>query len=478
MRSGLAEGVLGAIRGQGLVRPGDRLGVAVSGGGDSVALLLLILELRNELGIVPSVVHVNHKLRGRASEADEKFVVALAEKHRLDVHLHRTDVAAAAKHSKRNLEDAARRARYGYFSTLLTSGTLTAVATAHTADDQAETVLAHLLRGTGIAGLGGIYPVMDGVVRPLLAVRREELRSYLSEHKERWREDASNRDTTRTRARIRRKLIPLMEKEFQPAAVEHLVGIAERARELEAFLKAAAEQVARVSVARSEDGLRIGVEDLLEPWKRGPAEAMDALSGRVVMDLAAEVQSKRGQLTAAHVRSVLQLARHGENGKCLQLPRGLEVRRERNRLLFARSTSRRGESPRKFEHHINLAADRPVVAVPQLHCAFRFRVIDWPPERRDTVRSGAVLDRDRLQYPLVLRNWRPGDRLHPMGRQRSHKLRRLLGEARVSTWERDGWPVLTSGGVLAWARGFPVAAEFAVTERTQAAMVIVEDPIR
>ena len=115
--------------------------------------------------------------------------------------------------------------------------------------------------------------------------------------------------------------------------------------------------------------------------------------------------------------------------------------------------------------------------MPELECVFRLRVIDWPPKTGETNKEGAVLDRDRLQFPLVLRNWRPGDRMQPAGRRKTHKLKRLLNEKRISRWQRDGWPVLTSSGVLAWARGFPVAAEFAANERTRAGMVIWEEKL-
>jgi tRNA(Ile)-lysidine synthase len=115
------------------------------------------------------------------------------------------------------------------------------------------------------------------------------------------------------------------------------------------------------------------------------------------------------------------------------------------------------------------------VRVPELACVFRIRVIDWPPNRGETNKDGAVLDRERLRFPIVLRNWRPGDWLRPAGHRSAHKLKRLLNEKRVSRWERAGWPVLTSGGVLVWARGFPVAAEYAADERTRAGVVIVEE---
>src|SRR5438552_12800701 len=176
------------------VRPGDRVGVAVSGGADSVALLLLLQELHEKLGIVLSVVHFNHKLRGKASDADEVFVAKLAAKHGLEFHSASVDVAKKAKKERANLEDAARRARYDYFRSLAESGDCGRIAVAHTADDQAETVLAHLFRGTGLAGLGGIHPLAGPVIRPLLNVRRNELRHFLRARKQNWREDATNRD--------------------------------------------------------------------------------------------------------------------------------------------------------------------------------------------------------------------------------------------------------------------------------------------
>jgi len=223
---------------QKFLRPGDRVGVAVSGGADSVALLLLLLELRERLGIVLSAVHFNHKLRGKASDADEKFVAKLAAKHGLEFHSASGDIAKKAKKERANLEDTARRARYDYFRSLVDSGVCTRIAVAHTVDDQAETVLAHILRGTGLAGLSGIHPVAGPVFRPLLTIRRLELRAYLRRKKQSWREDATNRDTRRLRAGIRKKLLPLLEKQFQAAIVEHLATLANLAREDEAFFEA------------------------------------------------------------------------------------------------------------------------------------------------------------------------------------------------------------------------------------------------
>lgn len=468
------------------VHAGERIGVAVSGGADSVALLLLLLELRERLGAVLSVAHFNHKLRGRASDADEKFVAKLAAKFGLAFHVERADIAAQAKREKANLEDAARRARYAFFSRLVDGGHMQRVAVAHTADDQAETVLAHILRGTGLAGLGGIHPVGHPAIRPLLNFRRAELRNYLRAKRQTWREDLTNKDVTRLRARIRTKLLPFLEKQFQPAVVQHLTSLAELAREDEAFLNLFAERrlipdltEAHLNPYAADPNLRclrITAADLVDS-----ARTHSAIARRMVRLIVKKMSRGSGQVGAEHVGAVLEFAAGGENGKELQLPGGLEVRREGNDLLFlSRTLSDKKHAaaklaPSEFEYKIDLKDGETILRVPQLGCAFRLRVIDWPAKRGETNSIGAVLDRDRLEFPLLLRNWRPGDKLHPLGRQKARKLKRLFQEKRISRWARDGWPVLTSGGVVVWAHRFPVAAGFAANKETREGILIAEE---
>ena len=468
------------------MRPGDRVGVAVSGGADSVALLLLLMELRKELGVVLSVVHFNHKLRGKASDADEKFVAKLTAKHKLEFHSSSADVGKKAKKERANLEDAARRARYGYFRSLIDSGACTCIAVAHTADDQAETVLAHLLRGAGLAGLGGIHPLSGPIFRPLLPVRRAALRTYLRGKKQSWREDRTNRDTKRMRARIRRKLLPLLERQFQPAIVEHLASMANLAREDEAFLDALLEQRLATAAHERDEEVRMAIADLFGAGAKerpttesNPGSA--AMSKRMVRGIARRLKKQSGQWSARHVAAVLELARDGRNGSSLCLPGGIEVRKDREGLVFRAignaETHRARNAPCEFSYDIDLSRGAGDVRVPELGCVFRFRVIDWPAPGEENNKREMVLDRERLRSPLVLRNWRPGDRLRPSGHQNARKLKRLLNEKHISRWEREGWPVLTSGGVLVWARGIAVARGFAADERTRSGIVIAEEKL-
>ncbi len=223
-----------------ILRPGDRVCCAVSGGADSVALLLLLQRAntlpRNALGVGLSAVHVHHNLRAAEADADQRFVVELCEHLGVPLHLASVDTAARAASERETVEEAARNLRYEVFRGLLAEGRATHVLTAHTLDDQAETVLMKLLRGAWLEGLSAISPVLEErggrIVRPLLQTTRAELRAYLAAEKQNWREDSSNADESFTRNRLRHRVLPLLREE-NPAIDRTLANLAELAREEE-----------------------------------------------------------------------------------------------------------------------------------------------------------------------------------------------------------------------------------------------------
>ena len=234
----LPQTVLEYIRKHELLKAGDRVGVAVSGGADSVAMLRLLLELRKEIGVVLSVVHFNHKLRGAESDEDEQFVAQLALRHKLEAYCESGDVAAYAKEKHLSLETAAREMRYHYFRRLLLQGRLNRIATGHTLDDQAETVLLKIIRGAGGRGLAGVYPRLSvpssqfsdssaSIIRPLLGTRRRDLEPYLLGLGQSWREDRSNRDLRHMRNRVRHGILPRLERYLNPAVREAFAETAE-----------------------------------------------------------------------------------------------------------------------------------------------------------------------------------------------------------------------------------------------------------
>ena len=224
-----------------LLRPGVRLAVAVSGGADSVALLRRLIEVAPEIGLVLSVAHVHHGIRGAEADADAEFVSALAADHGLLFHRRDVDTPAAARENRETMEEAARNLRYAWFRELLESGEADAVATAHTLDDQAETVLHKLLRGEWTEGLGGISPVIThscgAILRPFLGTRRAQIEAWLRGINQRWREDASNADTAYTRNRIRHELLPMLAS-YNPQIHSQLANLATLARDEDAYWQA------------------------------------------------------------------------------------------------------------------------------------------------------------------------------------------------------------------------------------------------
>ncbi len=463
--------------------PGDRIGIAVSGGADSVALLRLLLEMRVNLGIGLAVLHFNHLLRGPDSDEDEQFVSSLAAKFSLEYVTGSGDVAGTARDRRWNLEDAARRMRYEFIRSTVESKQLTCCAVAHTADDQAETVLARLVRGTGPTGLAGIYPVKGKVVRPLIDVRRAKLREYLIGIGQEWREDHSNQDLARLRARLRHRVLPAFERELQRQVVPNLCKIAEFARDDEVFWNAfVKERIAALAQHRGDD-VGIRVSDLLAPlaWMENgtPSLAALALSRRLVRALLQELRGGTREITAEHVEQVLLLAKTNSSGRRAELP-GAMVQRSFGWLWFSPAAGQENRHQERRDHQFECAVqlgssgEETIIAVPEIGKRFSLKVIDWAGRARETKLQGAV-DRELLRSPLVLRNCRPGDSYQPEGRRRALKLKELLRETRVAPGSRTSWPVFTSNGAVVWASGCPVAAGYAPRDSTGTAVLIGEE---
>ncbi|HTC63499.1 MAG TPA: tRNA lysidine(34) synthetase TilS [Candidatus Saccharimonadales bacterium] len=479
-----------------MIRPGDRVGLGVSGGADSMAMLRIFAELQTKLGITIFVLHFHHQLRGEDADEDERFVKSVAEQFDFPFVSGRANVAEEAKLQSRNVEDAARRLRYKFFNSAAETHGLDRIAVAHTADDQAETVLSHLLRGTGLTGLAGIYPVAGFIIRPLLESSRQELRAFLSDLRQPWREDLTNQDTSHMRARIRHQLLPLLLSDFDSAAVTRLARLAGHAREDEAFWRSLENaKFQDLATRETPTAISLGIDNLLFPMKgssfpslqesQTPHSAM-ALSRRLVRKIYSELRGTREQLTSRHVESVIELATKSQSGARINLP-GISVERIFNRLLFKNGSTaadkiQQGESLEQnctFTYTVERPerVDSASVVVTEIHRRFSLKIVDWPPSPRDTVSGRIALDFERVQWPLVLRNWLPGDSYRPQGSRSARKVKRLLLESRIPRSSRIGWPILTSQGRVIWASGYPVAAEFAANEGTKNGLIIAEETL-
>ncbi len=471
-----AQAVLAFIRKHELLKAGDRLAAAVSGGADSVALLRVLLELRHELGIVLSVVHFNHKLRGTESETDERFVTELAGRHELQFDRESADVAQYASEKRLSIETAARDLRYTYFKRLLREGWATRIATGHTLDDQAETVLMRMVRGAGTRGLAGISPrlvVADAstgtpsssaipsqpglaIIRPLLQVRRKELEPYLTSISQVWREDSSNLDLHHSRNRVRLHILPQLEKELNPAVCGALADAAEIARSDEDYWT---QQVIRfLPQAWDEPGrtLRLPVV----------GEFPLALQRRIIR---AAADSLGLSLDFRQVEAILDV---GSGHACsAELSAGWKVLRIRDELQFTPPEPAPGMAG-EYEHRLTVpgSAQLPEIGT-RLEALLVSESTGGGYDGKD------LLDPGMLATELIARNWRAGDRFWPAHTKAPKKIKELLQEKHITGPGRSVWPVVVSGTEIVWVRGLPTPRHLRPVRGSKHALLIRESPL-
>jgi tRNA(Ile)-lysidine synthase len=444
-----------------------RLAVALSGGADSVALLRALAARSGELGLVLHAAHLHHGLRGAEADADLEFSRNLAAKLDLPFHEARVDTAREAQADPKSgkaaesIEEAARRLRYCWFAQLSSKIPLDAMATAHTLDDQAETVLAKFLRGAWTEGLAGIAPKLETphgpVMRPLLAATRAEIEAYLRSLGQDWREDSSNRQLTFTRNRIRHELLPLLEG-WNPRLREHLTQMAAISRDEEAWWQS---EVARIVPQMLLPG---------RPTRGGGRAAGTGLAAGIALEvnrlasLAPALQRRLLRSAAkqfgvaldfAATESLRSLALSGRAGQKLALPQGLRAERTAREMKLsvgpeAAPESQCAEAPipgeinaPEFDLRIRVELDASVIVGLDLAGA----------------EGSRNFHREIPGQSAILRNWKPGDRVRLRHSAGLRKVKEVLERLRVTGTERAVWPVLEVGGRIVWMRGVELERE-------------------
>jgi tRNA(Ile)-lysidine synthase len=477
MVKSLSVHALETIRRHGLARPGERVLVALSGGADSVALLLVLRELEQGGALtIAGAAHLNHQLRGAEADGDEAFCAALARALGLPFRAERTDVAALARAQKRSIEDAARSARYRFFERAADEWSADVIAVAHTREDQAETFLLRLLRGSGTRGLAAIQPRAGRVVRPLLDAGRDDLRAYLASRGQAFRQDSSNADVTIPRNRIRHELIPYLESHFSPAITDVLAREAALARQDEDFLHGEAIKLA-TRIVLTDGAVRIDAAGL--------TRAPRALSSRVAQ---AALQRLAGSkpITFDHVERLLALAEGPGEGAAVSLPGQYAVRAGGSIVLHPgrgrpraggpvhRSAEREGGNSFAFSlsipGEVELRPQRMAVAAepgPALGKGGG-RPTQWA-GRGNEVGVAA----EALALPLAVRSRRPGDRFRPLGAPGGRKLQDFLVDRKVPRDDRDSLPlVVDQRDRIVWVVGQAVAEDFRVTDPSQGVLLL------
>ena len=446
---------------------GQRVGVGVSGGPDSVLLFHFMKILAAQVGFTLAAVHFNHRLRGTESNGDELMVRDLAASLHVDFLRGEADVTRAARERRGNMEAVARELRYRYFFSLVDQDRLDLVATAHTANDQAETVLMRILRGTGTRGLGGIYPLLEGkVVRPFLSVTRTEVMEDIAARKILYRVDSSNLNMNLQRNRVRSQLLPELTKEYNPQLIPLLNQFADRARDDEACLEQLARERSKPWRGREGNEERMPIRAL--------GEFPRAIARRVLRQMLQSVQGASSGLTHAQIESLRRFAAEAQSGKTLNLPGNVVARKEFSWLVVGPRSS--DSDSGDFSYAVTIPGSLPVK---ELKCLFQFKKLTrMGPGEAYNLNKLVYLDAQKLQGTLELRNWRAGDSFCPTGSRGVRKVKELFRERKIPSVSRKGWPVLVCAGQIVWVRGFPPDKGVAANRETAQVLVVEEGPLR
>ena len=440
----IEERVFSYIEKYNMIEAGSQVIVGISGGGDSVCLLFLLSRYQKKKFFHLQGVHVNHGIRGQEALRDQEYARELCERLGVPFTVYTYSVPDIAGREKRSLEETGRMVRRRAFAQKAAElGGKTVVALAHHENDNAETVLHNLIRGTKVAGLGGIRPVQrseEGIsyIRPLLKVTREEIEAYLKQQQIPWMTDSSNEEIVYTRNRIRHKILPEMEK-INPRAVRHITQAADTFLAIEEYLRGQADRLYREYVEKKENGYWIQKELFLEK------ELMQSYVIRMVLE---QVEGKKQDLTAAHVESILSLGR-GRTGTSVSLPGGVLASQVYGNLLIRVPAA--GKLPLK---------------------ELEFEVFPWENQQIPEKTYTKWFDYDKIKSSLEIRHRKPGDFLTVTEAGGKKKLKDYMIDCKIPREERENLTLLADAGHILWIVGYRISQYYKVTSQTKTVLKV------
>ena len=438
--------VRGTIARYGMFGPGDLVLAAVSGGPDSVALIHILNTIAGEYPFQLAIAHLNHCLREGESDRDAAFVAALARKFDLPFYLEEKDVRAIQRQRRLSPEEAARQARHEFFDAVASKDGFNKIAMGHHSDDNAELVLMNLLRGSGPLGLSGIAPVRNNkIVRPLIRLKRSQILDYISEKKLAFVTDTSNTDPAYRRNQIRHHLIPELKKSYNPAIVDSLNRLGEILKAEDRWMDEALEPVFNKSVLnRTPHRISLAI-----PGVNGMGLAA---ARRIIRKAIFSVKQDLRRITFLHIDAVIELAKQGQACGSLDLPGGVRVVKDTAALTIKMESQPSQASIIEYRYTI---ASEGITSIKEANAAIRLAEIetDKVPDFKESGKLRAFFDRDRLQFPLVVRNFRPGDRFSPLGMEGTQKLKKYFGNNKIPAHQRKKCPLLLSKDKIIWVAG-------------------------
>lgn len=453
-----------------MVKAGDNVVVGISGGPDSVALVHILLTLAPKFSFQVAIAHLNHCLRQDESARDEAFVVSLAEKLDLPVHVERQDVRRHQKKHHLSLEEAARQVRYRFYDAIASKFGYEKIALGHHSDDNAELILMYLLRGSGPLGLSGIPPVRgDKIIRPLIDIKRADIMDYIAVKKLEWVVDSSNRDSQYLRNKVRNRLIPELKAEYNPKLIDSLNRLASILNAEEKWIENLIRPIFSKTIAFEKQGrIELDIEQL--------NHQTIAVRRRLIRMAILKIKGNLRRLSFAHVEAAVNMAQKGPDTGALDLPDRLRVCRQNEALIISREAHNLRQSanapPLSLTPDYEYRLAKPgEIFIKEAALKIRFSEIaqdhapGWRPFGEGT--RAAYFDMDKIHFPLVIRNFRPGDRFSPLGMTGRQKLKKFFIDHKVSRTERRKCPILLSRNEIIWIVGYRLDNAVKISPQTR-----------
>ena len=454
----LPDKVKETIKRFGMLEPGDRVLVAVSGGPDSVCLLSALHSLSEELRISLHVAHLDHMFRGKESGDEAHFVEDLAKKLGIPSTIDHIDVPAFCREQGLPPQAGAREVRYAFFTRIARATGAARIATGHTATDQAETFLMRLLRGAGVTGLSAIRPMRGNIIRPLIDLTRDEVLDYLRSAGAEFVTDPSNAKPLYTRNRIRLEIMPVL-KRFNPRIEKALASEAGLLRDEDEAIGQYVETIAETVFTRNEDVLAV---------KRNDFNALPhAFRRRIFRKIAGLSGADPSTLSLAQIDNALVFMAAAQTGRTMSLTWGLSIGREYDRFVISIPTDRQ-----EFSYSLTSPG---ITVISELGLEVEISITDsisMTPEEKIYLWQ-AMFDYDKIGRFLTLRNRRLGDWFRPSGMGgRSKKLQDYLVDKKVPRRKRDQVPLLCIGDDILWVVGFRTDERFAAGPDAKTVVVV------
>ncbi len=454
---GFLSAVEAAIHHYHMLDEGDTVLVGVSGGPDSVALLHSLVTLGPKWSLRLVIAHLNHQLRGAIADQEAAFVGRLAASLGIPCEIGSKNVAEYGAEHRLSLQEAARVVRYAFYDEVAAKYSASKIALGHHADDNAESILMHLLRGTGPLGLTGIPPVRHGrIIRPLIGLIRKDILAFLELGGFEYMRDHSNIDTKYLRNRIRHELLPHLKERYNPNTVSALNRLASILRDEEDFW----DQEVRRTL---QDLVLDHTPDRLSLMTRGLPDLHPALLRRLVRHAVLSLKGELKRLGHVHVEAVARLIAEPSPSGRLDLPQGVMVVRDREKVIFLLGLP---EEIVGFEYHIpriQTTFIREIGILLKLS-AYDADKISHP---KNYPMTTAIFDLTAVTFPLKVRNFKHGDRFKPLGMAGSQKVKTFFINHKVPRSQRLRCPILLSGGRIIWVGGYRIDDSAKVTEKTK-----------